>query len=117
MGPIEEDARAGDVDAQRTLGALEAGARFARLGRGDGLVKTPEQWADRLVCDVATVTQMDPDKGHLANVEDWKRNADAVFRLAMREAHDDAIEKAARMAHRAGDDGLVERIRSMKVGS
>jgi hypothetical protein len=24
IGPIEEDARAGDVDAQRTLGALEA---------------------------------------------------------------------------------------------
>ena len=35
-------------------------------------------------------------------------------RAAALEVHNAAIESAARMAHRAGDDALVERIRLLK---
>ena len=45
--------------------------------------RTPGWWAQRLVDHVATVTQLDPEKGELANVEDWRRNAEKLFKLAV----------------------------------
>jgi hypothetical protein len=46
----------------------------------------PEWWAQKLVDWVATVTQLDPDKGELANVDDWKRCAEKLFANAIKEA-------------------------------
>lgn len=40
---------------------------------------TPAYFAQRLVDNVATATQLDPDKGELPNVEDWRRNAEKLF--------------------------------------
>ena len=49
-------------------------------------MRTPEQWADMLVDFVAAVTQLDPEKDELPNVEDWRRNAVVLFRQAALEA-------------------------------
>lgn len=51
-----------------------------------------EEFADKLVDWVATTTQLDPEKGELANVEDWRRNAKELFdlfaaRKALEESH------------------------------
>lgn len=40
------------------------------------------EFAERLVDNVATATQLDPEKGELANVEDWRRNAESLFAFA-----------------------------------
>jgi len=40
---------------------------------------TPAEFAQRLVDNVAAATQLDPDKGELPNVDDWRRNAEALF--------------------------------------
>jgi hypothetical protein len=42
-------------------------------------VTDAQRLAQKLVDWVATVTQLDPEKGQLANVEDWRRNAEALF--------------------------------------
>lgn len=43
---------------------------------------TAAEFAERLVDNVATATQLDPEKGELANVEDWRRNAESLFAFA-----------------------------------
>lgn len=44
---------------------------------------TPAEFAQKLVDWVSTVTQLDPEKGELANVDDWHRNAEKLFALAV----------------------------------
>lgn len=46
---------------------------------------TAKEFADRLVDNVATVTQLDPEKDELPNIEDWRRNAEALFTFALLE--------------------------------
>lgn len=62
---------------------------------------SPQEFADKLVDWVATVTQLDPEKGELPNVEDWRRNAEKLFvqssvsaaaLRAAREALEEAVE-------------------------
>lgn len=48
---------------------------------------TTKEWADLLVDNVATVTQPDPEKGQFANVEDWRRNAEKLFELALEQGY------------------------------
>lgn len=48
-------------------------------------------YADKLVDWVAMVTQLDPEKDELPNVEDWRRNAEKLFGQAM-----DAADERAR---------------------
>ncbi len=43
---------------------------------------TPAEFAQRLVDNVATATQLDPEKGELPNVDDWRRNAEKLFAFA-----------------------------------
>jgi hypothetical protein len=40
---------------------------------------SPDQFAQKLVDFVATVTQLDPDKGELPNADIWRRNAEKLF--------------------------------------
>jgi hypothetical protein len=40
-----------------------------------------ERFAEKLVDWVSTTTQLDPDEGELENVDDWRRNAQALFEL------------------------------------
>ena len=57
-------------------------------------MSTPEEWAQKLVDYVATVTQLDDEKGLLPNAEDWRRCAVNLFTLAMREAADAVVQNA-----------------------
>jgi hypothetical protein len=46
---------------------------------------TPEEYAQKLVDWVSTVTQLDTEKGELPNVDDWQCNAAKLFRAAVEE--------------------------------
>jgi hypothetical protein len=41
--------------------------------------EAPKRFAQKLVDWVATVTQLDPERGQLPNAEDWRRNAEKLF--------------------------------------
>jgi hypothetical protein len=43
------------------------------------IFKSAEWWAQKLVDYVATVTQLDPEKGELPNVDDWRRCAEKLM--------------------------------------
>lgn len=48
--------------------------------------RTPAEWAQRLVEDVSTVTQLDYERDELANVDDWRRCAENIIRQALEAA-------------------------------
>lgn len=52
----------------------------ATRGRADPVVggMTARAFADRLVDNVSCATQLDPEKGELPNVDDWRRNAEKL---------------------------------------
>lgn len=43
-----------------------------------------KRWAQRLVDNVSTATQLDVEKDELPNVDDWRRNAEMLFREAIK---------------------------------
>lgn len=47
--------------------------------------RSAKEWADLLVDNVSTATQLNVERDELPNVEDWRRNAEALFRLALEE--------------------------------
>jgi hypothetical protein len=59
---------------------------------------TAEQWGQCLVDHVSTVTQLDPDKNELANTDDWRRCAIALFNqlIRQRDGHQCARRKATK---------------------
>lgn len=73
---------------------------------------TPKEWADLLIDNVATVTQLDA----LPNIEDWHRNAEQLFRLIVNAT----FEKAAQVAEPYCEDNcgkfIAEQIRELKLG-
>jgi hypothetical protein len=59
-------------------------------------MKTPEQLAQKLVDWVATTTQLDPEKGELPNVEDWRRNAEKLIGQIIEEAREEMKQELLR---------------------
>ena len=70
---------------------------------------TAKQWAEKLVDYVSGVTQLDPDKDELANVEDWRRNAEVLFMMAIREARAAECETIAALPWDRGMTGGYHR--------
>lgn len=55
--------------------------------------RTPSEWAQRLVDNVSTVTQLDPEKDELPNVDDWRRCAEQLFDFAIAQGRAEALEE------------------------
>lgn len=48
--------------------------------------KTAKDWANRLVDNVSTATQLDVQKGELCNVEEWRLNTEKLFEMILQSA-------------------------------
>ena len=71
------------AELRRDRAGNSVGCRIAAPGipRSALAPISPEEFGEKLVAWVATVTQLDPEKGELPNVEDWRRNAEKLFKL------------------------------------
>jgi hypothetical protein len=76
-----------ELDAARKLSTLDEQIEQERVAEAPDEIADREAglWADVLVSNVATVTQLDVERDELPNVDDWRRNAAALFRRLLAE--------------------------------